>query len=310
MRKLHGFAFAALAAVAMNAWAIGEARLNGKVTDASGKPLDGVTITVQSVQGKNIRQTYTTSKKGTYTILVIEGRFPYKFTFEKKGYLPYEETRQLDLAPATNTLNVTLNEGTAANATATPAKTTDGKPDAAAVAYNEGAELANAGKDAEAIAKFEEAVTIKPDLTAGYIALTKLYRRTGQWQKVVDNGNKALEVLGEDGEIHAAMAEAYAKLGNKEKAAEYGAKAPKDPVALFNEAARLINSGKAAQAESLLKQAIEADAEFAPAHYELGMLYAGQSKNAEARVHLQKYIELDPNGKEVATAKEMLNYIK
>jgi hypothetical protein len=40
------------------------------------------------------------------------------------------------------------------------------------------------------------------------------------------------------------------------------------------------------------------------------MLDVRLGKNADAKVNLQKYIELDPNGKDAATAKEMLKYVK
>ena len=33
-------------------------------------------------------------------------------------------------------------------------------------------------------------------------------------------------------------------------------------------------------------------------------------KNADAKTNLQKYLELDPNGKDASTAKEMLKYVK
>ena len=60
----------------------------------------------------------------------------------------------------------------------------------------------------------------------------------------------------------------------------------------------------------MLKQAVAADEKFAAAYYELGMIYVRAGKNAAARTNLQKYLELDPNGKDAATAKEMLNYVK
>lgn len=307
MRNLRALALAAVAAVATNAWAIGEARLTGKVVDASGKPVEGVTITMVATEGKKIQQTFTTNKKGEYSILVLEGRFPYKFTFSKDGFAPYEETMKLKLAPERNVKNITLASGAAPAAAAAAAPRAS---DPAAVAYNEGAELANSGKNAEAIAKFEEAVKINPELTAGYMALTKLYTREKNWSKVVEAGTKALEVVSDDADILSLVADAHEKLGNKAKAAEYRSKAPKDANALFNEAARMINAGQQPKAEPLLKQAIEANPDFSQAYFELGMVYAGMSKNAEAREYLSKYIEMEPNGKDVATAKEMLNYIK
>ncbi len=40
------------------------------------------------------------------------------------------------------------------------------------------------------------------------------------------------------------------------------------------------------------------------------MLQVRTGKNADAKANLQKYLELEPNGKDAATAKEMLKYVK
>ena len=40
------------------------------------------------------------------------------------------------------------------------------------------------------------------------------------------------------------------------------------------------------------------------------MIYVRAGKNADAKTNLQKYLELEPNGKDAATAKEMLKYVK
>ena len=57
-------------------------------------------------------------------------------------------------------------------------------------------------------------------------------------------------------------------------------------------------------------QAIAVNDKFAPAYYELGVLYVHAGKYADAKTNLLKYLELDPNGKDAATAKEMLKYVK
>jgi cytochrome c-type biogenesis protein CcmH/NrfG len=46
------------------------------------------------------------------------------------------------------------------------------------------------------------------------------------------------------------------------------------------------------------------------AHYYLAMAAMSNKKNAVAREHFQKYLELDPNGSEAATAKELLPLVK
>jgi hypothetical protein len=45
-------------------------------------------------------------------------------------------------------------------------------------------------------------------------------------------------------------------------------------------------------------------------HYLLGMVSFNLNKKAAAKEHFQKYLELDPNGKEAATARELLPLLK
>jgi Flp pilus assembly protein TadD len=307
MRKALTVSFLLVLMTATTLFAIGEARLTGKVTDQAGAPLTNVTITVTSAsQAKNFRTTAKTDKSGNFTIFLLDGTIPYKFSFAKDGFVGYEETIKLKLVPEKNTREVKLGPAGAAPAAA-------GAPpaaDPAIAAYNEGAQLANEGKDAEAIAKIEQAVALKPDLTAGLIALAKLYARADDWPKAINAAVKALEIDAENPELLTLAAEGFEKTGDKSKAAEYRKRAPANPAILFNQAATLINAGKDKEAEPLLKQAIGADPAFARAYYELGMIYARSGKNADAKTNLEKYIELEPKGNDVATAKEMLNYIK
>lgn len=307
MRKAIVISVLLISLAAGSLFAIGEARFRGKIVDPQGNPIPGATVTVVAVESKTFKQTYTADKSGTVTFILLDGTIKYKMTFAKEGLAPYEETVKLKLMPEQNERTITLG-GAAASTTVTITEPT--KPDLATAAYNDGAAAANAGDVDAAIVKFEEAVTLKPDLTAGHMALTKMYAKKNDWKKVIERGTKVLEIVGEDDDTFALLAQAYAKTGDKAKAAEFRNKAPADPAALFNEAARHINAGKDKEAEPLLQRAVAADDSFAPGHYELGMIYARTGKNAEARKHLLKYLELEPSGKDASTAKEMLNYVK
>lgn len=309
MRKALAVSFLMAFAAAATLFAIGEARLTGKVVDQDGKPIPDVTITVSSATpAKTFNLTSKSDKNGKFAIFLLDGTIPYKFVYSKEGYQSFEESFKLKLIPEKNEREIRLIPVAAAAAAAGGT----GQPvaDPAVAAYNEGANLANEGKDKEAIAKIEEAVALKPDLTAGHIALAKLYARTNDWPKAVKSAVKALEVDVDNPDMLTLLVEGYEQTGDKTKAAEYRKRAPANPALLFNEAAKYINAAKDSEAEPLLKKAIAADESFAPAHYELGMIYARAGKNAEARTHLQKYLELDPKGRDAATAREMLNYIK
>ena len=298
----------ALAVAAGNVYAGAEARITGKITDAVTKePIPNATITLVSTGSRNFKGDYKAEKDGVYRFLVLDGTLTYQVTYAAPGYQPYLETMKLRLGEL-NTKDIAL---TPANATAPAAGVpVAAKADPAVAAYNAGAGLYNDGKKAEAAAKFEEAVGAKPDLIAGWEALAKVSADLKNNDRAIQAANKALELAPDETDMYAVLYNVYLATGDKAKAAEAKKKLPADANSLFNDAAKLINSGKDAGAEPLLKQAIAANEKFAIAYYELGMLYVRTGKNADAKTNLLKYLELDPNGKDATTAKEMLKYVK
>ena len=297
----------AVVALAANAFAIGEARITGKVLDAATKkPIPNAVINVTATEGKTFKQEYKAKSDGTYAVFLLDGTLHYEFAYSAPGYRPYKEVMKLKLGEP-NVRDIELTSGTIATATVPASEI---KIDPAVAAFNAGAELANEGKDAEALVKFQEAVAAKPDLTAGWQALAKIYLRTKTYPKAIEAANKALELANDETDMFAVLYESYKATGDTAKANEAKKKLPANAPMLFNDAAKLINAGKDADAEPLLKQAIAADEKFAPAYYELGMVYVRAGKNADARSNLEKYISLDPSGKDAATAKEMLKYVK
>lgn len=308
MRKTAALCLLAITAVAGNLFAGAEARMAGKITDAVTKAgVPNVTIDIASTGGRNFKTQVKGDKNGDYRLLVIDGTLPYKMTFSAPGYVPYEENVKLKLGEMTPK-DIELTPASAAAATA--GMPTAGKPDPAVLAFNEGAGLFNERKLTEAAAKFEEAVAAKPDLIAGWEALSKVYLAQKDYAKSIDRANKALALAPDETEMYTVLYDDYTATGDKAKAAEAKAKMPADAAVLFNDAAKLINSGKDKDAEPLLKQAISVNDKFAPAYYELGMLYVRAQKNADAKANLQKYLELEPNGKDAGTAKEMLKYVQ
>ncbi len=169
MRRSLALSLLLCAAVATNLFAVGEARITGKILDSVTKaPLPDATVMVVSApgSGKNFKQEYKAAKDGGYAIFLLDGTIKYVFTVSAPGHAPYEETMKLKLGEP-NARDFELSPGTS-----TPSGTAlKAVADPAVVAYNEGASLANEGKDVEAIAKLEEAVKAKPDLVAGWSAL-------------------------------------------------------------------------------------------------------------------------------------------
>jgi len=298
----------ALAAVAGNAFAITEGRMSGLVTDAATKkPLPNVTITFVATERRTIKQTFKTDSNGKYQVLMLDGTIPYMVKFEAPGYAPYEEKIKLKVGGDVVVKDVELQP---AGAMPTTNAGAGRAVDTNVVAYNDGAKLFNEGKVPEAIAKFKEVLKAKPEMIAAWEALARADLRAKDYAGAIEAANKALEIAPDETDMYEILYAAYSATGDKAKAAEAKKKMPADAGTIFNDAVKLLNAGKDTEAEPLLKQAIQANDKFGPAYYELGMVYIRLGKMAEAKANLMKYLEVEPNGKEAATAKETLKYLQ
>ncbi len=308
MRRQLGLSLVLLLAAAGSAFAGTEARVTGKILDAATKaPIQNAVVNVEAVEGKTIKQNAKAKADGTYALFLLDGTLRYKFTVSAPGYDAREETTKLNIGQSQVKDWELFKKGTAPGSA--PVGGTP-KVDLTVEAYNEGAALANAGDVAGAIAKFEEAVAAKPDLLAGWSALAKMQLRQKSYAKAIEAAGKILEIDDTDTDMLTVQYQAYTALGDTANAEKVAEKLPKNAGALFNDAAKAINSGDDATAEKLLTQAIGMDETFAQAHYELGLIYVRSGKSPEAKAALTKYLELDPTGKDAPTAKEMMNYLK
>src|ERR1700720_3371267 len=87
----------ALAAFGIASFALAgaQARLKGKVTDASGNPLDGATITVTTPNLRLFKVTVKSDKKGEYGTILNDGTIPYHLKFVKDGFVPMEVDKKV-----------------------------------------------------------------------------------------------------------------------------------------------------------------------------------------------------------------------
>ncbi len=301
----------ALAGLSLAAAAIAgiQGRLNGVVTGPDGAPLEGVLVTLTTPNITTFKMTVKTDRKGQYAVIVNDATLPYRIHYEKEGLAPHDEQKKLSTVDAT-TVNVKMEKpsgGPAAPAQMSPS-------DQAAIAYNAGVELMNAGDKAGAAAKFQEAATKNPDLPQAWQAIAVLAYQNKDWAKVLDAGQKATDLDPTMTSLYQMMAVAAEQKGDKQAAAQWQAKHaeanPDTPEVLYNKGVEALNGKKMQEAADFFTKAVEARPDFAIAHYQLGIVSLNLKKNADAREHLQKYLDLDPNGKEAETAKELLAVLK
>lgn len=300
MKKLAPLSLILFATV--SAWGAGEARVSGKILTAEGAPIEGASVTITALEQRTLEKTVTSNEDGSYAIFVADGTIPYRVEVTKEGFTTFTDEWKLDLLPKRNEKDITLQ----ATEQAPPAP---GETNPAYEIFNEGVVLANNGETEPAIEKFKAAVELEPELAAGWKALARLYARTSQWEKAIEAGEKGIALEAGDDVLNSILADAYTMTGNKKKAAEYQRIAPANPAALFNQAVPYLNDNNDEKAEELLLKALEVDDGFAKAHYELGSLYARQSRNELSKKHLLRYLELEPEGENAVFAREMLKYL-
>lgn len=290
-----------------------QGRVSGKVTDSAGSPVEGVTVTVTTPAIKNFKLSVKTNKQGQYGLIVNDATIRYQMKFEKDGYLPAEKEKKFSIADVTIVDQKLLkpSEGGAPAGSAPAALSLN---DQAALAFNAGVDLLNSGDKAGAEAKFQEAVGKNPDLPQGWQALTALAFEKKDWAKTLEYGQKATELDPTLSNLYGMMAQAAEKSGDKKAAAAWSKKYdeanPATPESLYNKGIEAFNHKKLKEAEEMLTKAVEAKPDFALAHFWLGMTSFTLNKKVESKLHLQKYLELEPNGSEAATAKEILPLVK
>lgn len=303
-------AFCCLAAVMLGG---AEARLTGKVTDSTGNPIEGVTVTVTTKNIGTFKLVLKTDAKGKYASIIADATIPYHLKFEKEGYVPFEGEKKIPVGD-TGGLDAKLLKVSEAKAAAPAAAPPPSSGDVAVGAYNEGVDLLNAGKKDAAEKKFLEAVQKNPDLPAAWRALTVVAYERKDWAHTLEYGEKATELDPSLTNLYAMMAQAARQSGNKKAADEWQARfaesAPETPETLYNKGVEAYNQNKMREAESSLSKALEVKPDLALAHFWLGMAQINLKKNADAKAHFQKYLELDPKGSEADSAKEMLSVLK
>jgi tetratricopeptide (TPR) repeat protein len=317
--RLPAALFLGLAVIASTAIAGTQGRITGKVTDSAGNPLEGVNVTLTTAAIKNFKVTTKTSKDGRYGSIVNDATINYHMRFEKDGYVAADLDKKFSTIEITTVDQKLVKQGEAgtpgaARAAAAAAPAGPSPSGQAAVAYNEAVDLLNAGDKAGAEAKFLEAVGKNPDLPQGWNALASISYDKKDWAKVLQYGEKATDLDPSLTNLYGLMADAAAKTGDKAKAAEMRKKFeeanPDTPEMLYNKGIDAYNKRNSKQAEEYLEKAVTAKPDFALAHYYLGLAAMNNKKNAVAREHLQKYLDLEPNGSEAATAKELLPLVK
>jgi Flp pilus assembly protein TadD len=302
MKKLS-VGFILIAALASTLSADFRGKLEAKVVDAAGVPMEKVAVAIVSQISVSIRFDVTTDASGKFTQIGIQPGY-YMVTFKKEGYVPVSREVHV-MIDGTATLSVKLekSEGTMARAISESDKL-----------FLQGNTLFQAKNYTEAAAAYEAAVAKSGIQWGYYLNLGLTYKKLNQLDKAKAAFAKAVELNAESYSANKEYGETLALEGNYEEAKKPYQKAaelsPTDPDGQYNLGAVLANSGDSEGALAAYLKCISLKPDYAEAYYQVGTIYTGQNKKAEAIANLEKFLELAPTHEKAPLTKQILDILK
>jgi tetratricopeptide (TPR) repeat protein len=298
-------------------WA-GKGRLQGQVRDESGKPVEGVRITLrvgsdQVDPKKDGPAPIMTDKNGKWSVLGLTSG-AWGVLIEKPGFIPSEGRVQVNefavAQPIITTLKVVPKEvvqKAEQQSAAGQAKS----------AIERGNSLLAEGKYADARAAYEEGMGKLEDKTlhpAILRAIADSYFKEGKSDQAIETLKRSLALAPDDPVTLQLLVNLLVGAGKESEAQTYMAKLPQgtrvDANTLLNLGIKSFNEGKMDQALEQFDRVVKENPGNADAYYYRALVYLNRNKNVEAKADLQKLLELDPNNEHAKDAKEMLKDLK
>lgn len=300
----------ALAVVlAVSAPAAAQSQVRGKVVDAQGKPVEGAVVTIEATE-MNRRAQVKTNRNGEFMQIGLpSGR--YNVTAVKDNLKQTLEANVTQGTPVDLSFQLSPSSGL------TPEQAKANQ--AMQALAQEAVDAMRAGRDDEAIQKFNEIVLKVPTCGDCYYNLGVAYAKRGQFADAEAAFVKATEISPDSAEAYTGLANVYNAQKKFDQAQQASAKAAEltsaggagggSAEALYNQGVIFWNAGKFAEAKEQFEAAVNADPKLAMAHYQLGMAALNLGQIPEARKAFDAYLQVEPNGTKAGEVKAFLQQL-
>jgi tetratricopeptide (TPR) repeat protein len=284
--------------------------IRGRITDAEGKPAQGVVITIEFADGVTRKFEVKSDRRGEFIQIGLPpGNYTVTATHEKLG-------------SQTAKVRVSLSKPVEANFAFVPGAS---GPSAADVAkakelkqiFEEGVAASKASNHDLAIQKFTAAAGMMPSCYDCYYNIGYAYLQKKDDKQAEANWVKALEMKPDYPEALNALATLYNNQKRFDEAAAMGAKAAaagggggSSADAIYNQGIILWNQGKIPEAKAKFEEALKANPSHPESNFQYGMALLNEGKVPEAVTSFEKYLSLAPDGQFAGQAKAMLAQLK
>ena len=286
-----------------------QARVSGVVVDTAGEPISGATVTITCEALPKYKKELTTGDDGTFKVLILDATKTYIFTTAADGYFDYKQ--EIKVMVGTTDNEFTFELSTPAEKAAVRKQELMEEP--GYKEYGEARDLLAAGDTAGSRAKLEQAIAEMPDLIEAHEAITAIDYESGDPDLALESARRCLEIDDESLRCLAVAANAAGDLGDTDAQAAYLATYqelnPNDPATVFNQAVGYLNKMDDEGARPLLEECLAIDPGFANCLFQYGMVLLRSGDLEGAKAHLEKYLEVAPDGPDATAAAETVKYL-
>jgi predicted Zn-dependent protease len=279
----------------------GNARINGKILDDTGKPAQDVLVRALKV-GDSVPMDVKTNDKGEWTLSGL-ATGQWNFEFAKDGF----ESQRM-------TVELTGNRNPPIDMKLTKAVAVDPNLELQE-AMKKAVELQKAGKGAEARKLIEDLIAKYPTAYRLNAFVASTYEGEKNFDKAIEHLKIVVEKEPADIDMKTYLAELYSQKGDKAEAQKIldsvDMTQVKDPTVFINSAITAINAGRADDAIATLDKLYKAFPAQANLLYYRARAYIVAKKMVEAKADLEKFVSsAPPDARELADAKKLLEQLK
>jgi tetratricopeptide (TPR) repeat protein len=292
--------------------------ISGKVTDTDGKPMTGVTISIDRQQINQHFEVKTDNKgqylhaglpTGAYKVSVMKDGKPL-MTLDARVSFGGDAKTDFDLKNARAAAGAAVSDEEKKKIAEEKAKA-----DATKASF-EAARAALAAKNYdEAIRLFKESAEKDPTQHVIFANLADAYSQARKYDDAAAAYTKAIELKPDEAAYYNNLGIAYGNGGKIDEATKNLQKAAElNPAgagqSYYNLGAVLTNKGRPEAADAF-KKAIEFNPQMAQAYYQLGISYFGSPATIPQAIPvLEKFLSMQPTGPDADAAKQLIEAAK
>ena len=287
----------------------GRARVSGRVTDPAGNPIEGATVRMTFVESGDVVEV-TTDDDGRFNKGAM-GPGNWNIDVSAPGFLPQALSARLSEINRLKPLQVIMTPGEApAGGAGTGFSEELGDEVSAANALFDAGDLAGAyAAFTRTLQEFDpgkDELLYLVHLNAGNAAygMQDYATATMHYQAVLAEEDSNTEARLGVANVHMMNRDIDSAMAEIEK---INVADISDPIVFYNIGSLLFDQGQSAAAATYYELALQRNPNFADAHMQLALCMIQQGMMEEAKPHLQKVIELDPDSPNGALAQDFLN---